>query len=116
MTPKKAPSGDVACGALGEDRLLAQLLPALLRCQIDSVVLGVGDDCAIVRVRKSRDHLVLKTDCLVEGIHFRSTALASLVGRKAMTRPLSDFAAISGVPKFALVTLIVAKSKTLTWV
>jgi thiamine-monophosphate kinase len=38
------------------------------------------------------------------------------VGWKAMMRPLSDFAATSAVPQFALVTLIVSKKTEVMWV
>jgi len=99
---------------IGEDRLLAQLLPALSRN--NSVVLGAGDDCAVVRGPK-RGHLqLLKTDCIVEGIHFAPATDPASVGWKAMARPLSDFAAMSGLPQFALVTMVVPAVKTLTWI
>jgi thiamine-monophosphate kinase len=97
----------------GEDRLLAQLLPALSRNR--SVVLGAGDDCAVVRCPQQGNFQLLKTDCIVEGIHFTATSPPALVGWKAMARPLSDFAAMSGVPQFALVTLIVPAERTLDW-
>jgi thiamine-monophosphate kinase len=97
----------------GEDRLLAQLLPMLSRNR--SVVLGAGDDCAVVRCPQQDHFQLLKTDCVVEGVHFRAASAPASVGWKAMTRPLSDFAAMSGVPQFALVTLIVPAKKTLAW-
>ena len=100
--------------ALGEDRLLDQLLPSLPRNA--GVVLGAGDDCAIVESGKPGLLTLLKTDCLVEEIHFARRTPPGLVGWKAMARPLSDFAAMSGVPQFALVTLIVPASKTISWV
>jgi thiamine-monophosphate kinase len=98
---------------VGEDRLLAQLLPALSRSS--SVVLGAGDDCAVVRFPQQDNLQLLKTDCIVEGIHFTAASLPALIGWKAMARPLSDFAAMSGVPQFALVTLIVPAERTLDW-
>ncbi|HWM26724.1 MAG TPA: thiamine-phosphate kinase [Chthoniobacterales bacterium] len=98
----------------GEDRVLAQLLPALSRNS--SVVLGAGDDCAVVRFPGRANFQLLKTDCIVEGIHFTATTPPALVGWKAMARPLSDFAAMSGVPQFALVTMIVPAERTLAWV
>jgi thiamine-monophosphate kinase len=98
---------------VGEDRLLAQLLPKLSRNS--SVVLGAGDDCAVVKCRQQDDFQLLKTDCIVEGIHFTATSPPALVGWKAMARPLSDFAAMSGVPRFALVTLIVPAERGLDW-
>lgn len=100
--------------ALGEDQLLEQLLPKLPRTS--AVVLGAGDDCALVKSGKRGVVNLLKTDCLVEGIHFTGESRAELVGWKAMARPLSDFAAMSGLPQFALVTLIVPSAKTLRWV
>src|ERR1043166_3322454 len=99
---------------VGEDRLLAQLLPTLSRNH--SVRLGPGDDCAVVRCPRPDHFQLLKTDCVVEGIHFTAASPPYLVGWKAMARPLSDFAAMSGVPQFALVTLIVPSRTTLGWV
>jgi len=100
--------------ALGEDRLLDQLLPGLPRNA--GVVLGAGDDCAVVESGKPGRLHLLKTDCLVEEIHFARSTPPRLVGWKAMARPLSDFAAMSGVPRFALVTLIVPSRRTISWV
>jgi thiamine-monophosphate kinase len=100
--------------ALGEDRLLDQLLPSLPRNA--GVVLGAGDDCAIVESGKSSLLHLLKTDCLVQEIHFARSTPPGLVGWKAMARPLSDFAAMSGLPQFALVTLVVPARKTFSWV
>jgi len=99
---------------IGEDRLLAQLLPTLSRNR--SVVLGVGDDCAVVRCPGQGNLQLLKTDCIVEGIHFTPASSPVSVGWKAMARPLSDFAAMSGLPQFALVTMIVPPERTLAWV
>jgi thiamine-monophosphate kinase len=89
---------------VGEDRLLDQLLPHLPLGK--GVVAGAGDDCAIVKTAVSGDFLVLKTDCIVEGVHFLRGANPLDVGWKAMMRPLSDLAASSALPQFALITLI----------
>ncbi|MEP6603202.1 MAG: AIR synthase related protein, partial [Spartobacteria bacterium] len=98
---------------LGEDRLLQQLLPSL---SIQGhVIAAAGDDCAVVAAPRGKNLLVLKTDCVVEGIHFRSTADPAHVGWKAMMRPLSDFAAVSAVPQFALITLIVPAARSTSW-
>lgn len=99
---------------LGEDRLLAQLLPHLPRAR--SVVAGAGDDCALVEVPGAADLLVLKTDCVVERVHFTPDATPGDVGWKALMRALSDFAAVSAVPEFALVTLIVRGGTSTMWV
>jgi thiamine-monophosphate kinase len=98
----------------GEDRLLDQILPHLLPGK--AVIAGAGDDCAVVEMPAGRDFLVLKTDCIVEGVHFLPGASPLDVGWKAMMRPLSDFAAASAVPQFALITLIVSKQTEVEWV
>ena len=99
---------------IGEDRLLGQLLPDLPLSK--AVVHGPGDDCAVVETCDRRNFLVLKTDCVVAGVHFLATANALDVGWKAMMRPLSDFAATSAVPQFALVTLIAPEQMKVKWV
>ena len=99
---------------IGEDRLLSQLLPDLPLAK--AVVSGPGDDCAVVKTRDRRNFLVLKTDCVVAGVHFLATANALDVGWKAMMRPLSDFAATSAVPQFALITLIAPEQTKVEWV
>jgi thiamine-monophosphate kinase len=99
---------------VGEDRLLEQLLPKLE--QNSGVILGAGDDCALVESGKPGLLSVLKTDCLVEGIHFSKNTRPELVGWKAMARPLSDFAAMSGLPRFALITLVVPANRDVLWV
>jgi thiamine-monophosphate kinase len=99
---------------LGEDKLLRLLLP---RLPLSSLVInGAGDDCAVVKTRDNRNFLVLKTDCVVAGVHFLLRANAVDVGWKAMMRPLSDFAAASAVPQFALVTLIAPEQTKVAWV
>src|SRR5215831_6609417 len=103
-------------GALGEDRLLSQILLHLPRGRTRKVLAGAGDDCAIVQIPGSKKYLVLKTDCVVEGVHFLHGTNALDVGWKAMMRPLSDFAAASAVPRFALVTLIVPQQTEVAWV
>jgi thiamine-monophosphate kinase len=99
---------------IGEDRLLGKLLSGLPLAK--GVVNGPGDDCAVVRTPGRGKFLVLKTDCVVAGVHFLPTANATDVGWKAMMRPLSDFAATSAVPQFALITLIAPEQTKVEWV
>ena len=101
-------------GALGEDWLLEQILLHFPRGR--KVVARAADDCAVVEIPSVNKHLVLKTDCVVEGVHFVHGTDALDVGWKAMMRPLSDFAAASGLPQFALITLIVPRKTNTRWV
>jgi thiamine-monophosphate kinase len=99
---------------IGEDRVLGQLFSRLSLGK--EVVNGLGDDCAVVETGDHRNLLVLKTDCVIAGMHFLPTANALHVGWKAMMRPLSDFAATSAVPQFALITLIAPDKTKVEWV
>src|SRR6476620_11040989 len=103
-------------GALGEGRLLNQILLHLPRVKGGKVFAGSADDCAIVEIPESEKYLVLKTDCVVERVHFVRGTNPSDVGWHAMMRPLSDFAAASAVPQFALITLIVPQQTKVAWV
>jgi thiamine-monophosphate kinase len=98
---------------LGEDRLLVELLAMLGHGK--DVLLPVGDDCAIVRPPRGK-LIVLKCDAVVETVHFDKRTEAEAVGWKAMMRPLSDFAAVSACPRFALVTLMARASTDKSWV
>lgn len=97
----------------GEDRLIADLV-ADLRSRRE-VVAGPGDDCAVVTGPKPGELLLLKTDCVVEGVHFLPQEKPSAIGTKAMARTLSDFAAMAGEPQFALVTLVAPATRTVRW-
>jgi thiamine-monophosphate kinase len=103
-------------GALGEDRLLNQIVLNLPGGRTSRIFAGSADDCAIVEIPGSKKQLVLKTDCVVEGVHFVHGTNASDVGWKAMMRSLSDFAAASAIPQFALITLIVPQQTKVAWV
>jgi len=76
---------------------------------------GPGDDCAVVEHPAGRWGL-LKTDCVIEGVHFLPEADPERVGWKAAARVVSDFAAMGGgQPEHALVTLLAPKDRAVTW-
>jgi thiamine-monophosphate kinase len=88
---------------LGEDRLVAALTHGLPLNT--SVLVGAGDDCAVIgRPRDARWQL-LKTDAVVEGVHFLAMDDPQRVGWKALCRAISDIAAMGGLPAHALITL-----------
>jgi thiamine-monophosphate kinase len=70
------------------------------------VEVGLGDDCAVIHPSHQSDSLeLLKTDALVEGVHFAKGTALQKVGWKALCRPLSDIAAMGGSPHHALITV-----------
>jgi thiamine-monophosphate kinase len=70
-----------------------------------SVVIGPGDDCAVLEAGLPDRLLLFKTDAVVEGIHFTPTMAPEMIGHKALGRCLSDIAAMAGTPSAALVTI-----------
>ncbi len=67
-------------------------------------VLGVGDDCALVRVDAGAE-LAISTDMLLEGRHFAAGADPRLLGHKALAVNLSDLAAMGATPGWATLAL-----------
>ena len=63
----------------------------------EPVVLGVGDDCALLRVAPGMQ-LAVSSDMLVEGRHFLSTVAPDRLGHKALAVNLSDLAACGAQP------------------
>lgn len=82
-----------------------------------SVILGIGDDCAIVHPRGAAEDLLYTTDLLIEGTHFlRETHRAEDVGWKALARGLSDIAAMGGEPRFCLLSLAITDAEDARWI
>lgn len=102
----KSPDISPLLSDLGEDELVRRLT-ATLHLDPRQVSLGAGDDCAILPgpADPGATSLLFKTDALVEGVHFHWEMGAELVGRKAVCRVLSDFAAMGGQPQALLVTV-----------
>src|SRR5262245_22049223 len=73
------------------------------------LVLGIGDDAAVIREREGRETLVT-VDLLVEEIDFKlEYAPPRFLGHKALAVSLSDIAAMGGAPAFSLLTLGIPK-------
>jgi thiamine-monophosphate kinase len=72
----------------------------------DWVVVGMGDDAAVVE--SARNHLeVVTTDVFVEGVHFdRRYVPSSAIGHKALAVNLSDLAAMGAEPRGAVLSLV----------
>jgi len=89
--------------ALGEFELI-ELFTRALPLRGEGVLLGVGDDAAVLRP-PSRERLVATADAVFEGIHFDERFAPADVGWKAMAVNLSDLAAMGARPLWALVAL-----------
>jgi len=70
----------------------------------DDVVLGVGDDGALTRLRDGEE-LVTVSDALVAGTHFPLELAAEAVAHRALAANLSDLAAMGAVPRWFTLAL-----------
>jgi thiamine-monophosphate kinase len=96
---------------LGEDEVVRGLTRGLKLNR--RVILGPGDDCAVVRT--AGNFLLLKSDCVIEGVHFLPDTDPLWVGWKAMCRSISDVASMGGVPLDALVTVAIRSDADFEW-
>jgi thiamine-monophosphate kinase len=98
----------------GEKKLIQQIRSLAPRGS--SLVTGIGDDCAVLRVPPGHE-LLVTTDFTIENVHFRREwHPPELVGRRCLTRGLSDIAAMGGEPRAAFLSLAVASDVAQKWV
>lgn len=75
-------------------------------------ILGVGDDCALIRLTPEAD-LVVSTDMLIAGRHFHRDADPVKLGHKALAVNLSDMAAMGATPRWATLALALPEANEL---
>lgn len=99
-------------GELGEFALIERITAGLGAS--GPVVLGVGDDCAVLRLAGD---LAVSTDTMVEDVHFRRDwSSAHDVGRKAVASCVSDAEAMGAAPVGLVVSLAAPASTPVEWV
>jgi len=99
---------------MNEFELIRRILPTLPG--LPQVVVGPGHDCAALDFGLPDRLLLFKTDSVVQGSHFTNETDPAQVGRKALARCLSDFAAMGGTPTACLVTLGLPLGFDVAWV
>jgi len=104
--------------SLGEFGLI-DLLKKEFSFKNKDVVLGIGDDCAVVRTPNLKPQiskqpktaksklLLITTDTLVENVHFKLAKNFPFekLGEKALAVNISDIAAMGGIPTYAVISL-----------
>jgi thiamine-monophosphate kinase len=94
---------------------LVRAIRKVLSGQAPGVVIGVGDDAAVVDPRPHP--AVLTTDMLVEGVHFDIGATSPQdLGHRSVTVNVSDIAAMGGSPRFGLASVAVSPKLEASWV
>jgi thiamine-monophosphate kinase len=97
---------------LGEFGLIAEL--AARFPQGPHVLVGPGDDAALLRIKQG--HVVVSSDVLVEGRHFRRDwASAADVGHRAAAQNLSDINAMGGTAHSLTIGLAAPPDLPVAW-
>jgi thiamine-monophosphate kinase len=74
------------------------------------VALGIGDDCALLRVRRGEE-IAVTTDLSIDGRHFRvGWHPPEAIGHRTLARGLSDLAAMGARPLAAFISLGLPKN------
>ncbi|QVQ51656.1 thiamine-phosphate kinase [Spiractinospora alimapuensis] len=103
---------DTTIGDLGEFGAIARVTPGFP--QTDDVILGIGDDAAVVRAPDRR--VVATTDLLVEGRHFRRDwSSARDIGHKAAAQNIADVVAMGARPTALLIGLAAPPDLPASW-
>jgi thiamine-monophosphate kinase len=96
----------VRIDAIGEFGLIARL-KAICGEPPAEVVVGIDDDAAVFHPR-DEELVVVTTDALVEGVHFRREYFTPFqVGWRSMAANISDIAAMAATPLYAVVSIAV---------
>ncbi len=91
---------------LGEFGLIEKIRKSSA-CSSPAVVVGIGDDAAVMKMAAS-SVLLATTDMLIEHVHFDlSFTDFSSLGWKSAAVNLSDIAAMGGMPRFCLSSLAI---------
>jgi thiamine-monophosphate kinase len=99
---------------LSEDELVAALAK-LLSGDAPGVIVGVGDDAAVVE--PGAGSTVVTTDMLLEGVHFElGTISPTDLGAKSIVVNVSDVAAMGGSPRYAVAAVGLPPSIEAAWV
>ena len=98
------------------EKSLIQGIRRAVRASGKSVRAGIGDDCAVLRPPAGHEILVT-TDFTLEDIHFRREWHSpEVVGRRCLTRGLSDIAAMGGKPLAVFLSLALPSKLRQKWV
>ena len=107
---------DGTLGEAGEFGLIAELVK-IFEGSVDGdehVLVGPGDDAAVLRIKHG--HVVVSTDLMVEGRHFRRDwASASDVGHRAAAQNLSDINAMGGTARHLTIGLAAPADLPVEW-
>ncbi len=104
----------MARAGMGELALIERIRSGV-RAKNAAVRVGIGDDCAVLRVTEGSE-LLVTTDFCLEGRHFRRDwHTAQSAGHRCLARGLSDVAAMGGRPVAAFLSLALPNGFDEAW-
>ncbi len=100
-----------------KERSLIQQIRGMAASSANSAVkAGIGDDCAVLRLKPGFE-LLVTTDLCIENVHFRRAwHPPAAVGHRCLTRGLSDIAAMGGQPLACFLSLGFPADVPQSWV
>src|SRR5438270_11994539 len=100
-----------------KERSLIRQIRQMVAASVNSAAkIGIGDDCAVLRVKPGNE-LLVTTDLCIEDVHFRRAwHPATAVGHRCLTRGLSDIAAMRGEPLACFLSLGLPEDPAEAWV
>ncbi|MCP4744988.1 MAG: thiamine-phosphate kinase [Desulfobacteraceae bacterium] len=100
----------------GEFKLIDHLA-SITRMDHPDVLMGIGDDAAVIRTgAKTGPFTLVTTDILLEGNHFKSSwSEPEQIGIKAVECNASDIAAMGGKPAWLFSSLVLSDNTTVAW-
>ncbi len=111
LDPASLPS-DATLADVGEFAMIRAITEIFE--QGEHVLVGPGDDAAVLRIRNG--HVVVSTDLLVEGSHFRRDWVPAVdLGARAAAQNLSDINAMGGTATSLTVGLAVPADLPAVW-
>jgi len=101
----------------GGEFALIERIKKLISIMGSEVVVGIGDDAAVIKTKSPNEYLLVTTDTLVVGQHFHTEwSSARKIGIKCAECNVSDIAAMGGKPTFLFVSLALPWETQVEWV
>ena len=98
------------------ERLLGQAA-STITSQSTGLILGPGDDCALIEPLENGDAWAITTDMLIEGTHFLESDNPEDLGWKTLAVNVSDLAAMGASPRYVtLAASLSAKDIDSGWI
>ncbi|MBN1932670.1 MAG: thiamine-phosphate kinase [Desulfobacterales bacterium] len=101
----------------GGEFALIQRLSRIIPSNHDTIVAGIGDDAAVIKINPKDDqYLLVTTDTLVANDHFKTVwAKPEQIGIKTIECNVSDIAAMGGIPTYMFISLVLTPKTTVEW-